>query len=70
MFQSKSGSKKTLLPSSPKYKTLKKKHEFNYMNSVFKQLKPHIIKKLYSQICEEENKYEKIKISFFIFRND
>ena len=50
MFQSKSKSKKTILPSSTTYKKLSKKKEFRNLNKYFKDLKLEIIKKFNRQI--------------------
>ena len=58
MFQSKSKSKKTILPSSRAYKQLSKKKEFRNLNRYFKDLKLEIIKKFNRQI----NIYVKQKV--------
>jgi len=58
MFQSKSKSKKTILPSSGTYKKLSQKKEFRNLNKYFKDLKFEIIKKFNKQI----NVYVKKKI--------
>ena len=58
MFQSKSKSKKTILPSSRAYKQLSKKKEFRNLNKYFKDLKLEIIKKFNRQI----NIYVKQKV--------
>ena len=58
MFQSKSKSKKTILPSSQTYKKLSKKKEFRNLNKYFKELKLEIVKKFSKQI----NSYVKQKI--------
>lgn len=50
MFQSKSQSKKTILPSSAKYKKLSKIKEFRELNKNFKKLKIQIISKFKEQI--------------------
>ena len=50
MFQSKSRSKKTILPSSSVYKNLSKNREFSDLNKYFKSLKLEIIKKFNRQI--------------------
>ena len=42
-FQSASQTKKTLLPSSSRYKKLNKNKSFKKINSIFKSLKPVII---------------------------
>lgn len=59
MFQSKSQSKKTILPSSPKYKKLSKIKEFRELNKNFENLKIQIISKFKHQIHE----YVKKKIN-------
>ena len=59
MFQSKSHSKKTLLPSSSKYKKLLKNKEFKILNKNFEKLKIQIVSKFNNQIDE----YVKKKIN-------
>ncbi len=59
MFQSRSQSKKTILPSSPTYKKLSKIKEFREINKSFKKLKIQIISKFSEQI----NQYVKKKIN-------
>lgn len=59
MFQSKSHSKKTLLPSSLKYKKLLKNKDFKTLNQNFEKLKLQIISKFKNQI----NEYVKKKIN-------
>ncbi len=49
-FQSTSGTKKTLLPKSSRYKKLEKNKNFKDLNKLFGDLKPHIIKKFDSSI--------------------
>ena len=59
MFQSESKSKKTILPSSIKYKKLLEAKEFRELNKSFKKLKLEIILKFQEQI----NQYVKKKIN-------
>jgi hypothetical protein len=56
MFQSKSHTKKTLLPSSSIYKEVNKKKNINNLNNLFKKLKPVIIKKFKDEIKKYVNK--------------
>ena len=56
MYQSKSKSKKTILPSSDTYKKLAKNKLFRMLNVHFKNLKPIIIKKFKKQIKIHVNK--------------
>jgi len=55
-FQSASQTKKTLLPSSSRYKKLNKNKNFNKINSIFKNLKPTIISKFKQSIKEHVSK--------------
>jgi len=50
LYQSKSRSKKTILPNSAIYKKLAKKNSFKSINSLFKKLQPVIVKKFKNQI--------------------
>lgn len=50
MFQSKSQTKKTLLPSSRLYKKFNNEKNINNLNKLFKKLKPFIIKKFKNEI--------------------
>lgn len=59
MYQSKSRSKKTLLPSSAKYKELYENNEFINFNKYFIRLKAQIISKFKNQI----NIYVKKKLN-------
>jgi len=59
MYQSKSQSKKTILPSSSEYKKLSQNREFKILNKIFKKLKTEIIAKFENQIT----KYVKKKIN-------
>ena len=45
LYQSKSKSKKTILPKSKNYKKLNNCKEFRNINLIFKKLKPTIVKK-------------------------
>ena len=56
MYQSKSKSKKTILPSSDTYKKLSKNKFFRMLNVYFKNLKPVITKKFDKQIRIHVNK--------------
>ena len=63
-FQSSSGTKKTLLPNSERYKKLEKNKIFRNFNKLFKYLKPHIIKKFEKPIKENvKKKYHRSKFS-------
>ena len=55
-FQSSSKTKKTLLPSSDRYKKLNKNKNFKKLNSLFKRLKPQIISKFRKAINENVEK--------------
>ena len=50
LYQSKSQSKKTVLPNSTIYKKLSKKKSFKDINFLFEKLKPVILKKFRDQI--------------------
>ncbi len=56
MYQSKSKSKKTILPNSSVYKKLDRNKLFNSVNSSFKKLKPTILKKFEKFIKLHVNK--------------
>ena len=63
-FQSVSQTKKTLLPSSSRYKKLNKNTNFKKLNSVFKSLKPQIVSKFKKSINRYvEKKYQNSKLS-------
>ena len=63
-FQSSSGTKKTLLPNSERYKKLEKNKIFRSFNKLFKDLKPHIIEKFEKPIKENvKKKYHRSKFS-------
>ena len=64
IYQSKSKSKKTLLPSSAKYKELYENNEFINFNKYFIRLKPQIISKFKNQIniyVKKKVEYKKLK---------
>lgn len=64
-FQSSSKTKKTLLPSSDRYKKLNKNKNFKKLNSLFKRLKPQIISKFRKAINENvEKKFQRSKLSY------
>jgi len=64
-FQSSSKTKKTLLPSSKRYKILTKDKNFKKINLLFKQLKPAIIKKFRKSIEEHViKKFQKSQLSY------
>ena len=56
LFQSKSKSKKTILPSSAIYKKLSKNEQFKILNKSFKYLKPIIVEKFKrnKKTCEKK----------------
>ena len=56
MFQSKSQTKKTLLPSSKLYRKVNSEKNINNLNNLFKKLKPIILKKFKSEIRKHVNK--------------
>tara|TARA_B110000211_G_scaffold230708_1_gene290728 strand:+ start:738 stop:1529 length:792 start_codon:yes stop_codon:yes gene_type:complete len=63
-FQSSSQTKKTLLPSSKRYKELNKNKNFKSINLLFKRLKPIIIKKFKDPIQNfVEKKFQNSKLS-------
>lgn len=63
-FQSTSGTKKTLLPKSYRYKKLEKNKNFKDLNNLFRDLKPYIIKKFDSSIKEYvKKKFHQSKFS-------
>ncbi len=63
-FQSSSGTKKTLLPNSKRYKILKRNKNFKDLNDLFKKLKPFVLKKFESSIKKHvRNKFHKAKFS-------
>ena len=65
VYQSKSKSKKTILPSSKDYKRLQRNKLFNKINYVFKKLKPLIIKKFKQEIKKNVNKeYHNSKLKY------
>ena len=64
-FQSASQTKKTLLPSSSRYKKLNKNKNFNKINSIFKNLKPAIISKFKQSIKEHvSKKFQNTRLSY------
>jgi hypothetical protein len=64
-FQSASQTKKTLLPSSSRYKTLNKNKNFKKINSIFKSLKPAIISKFKQSIKEHvSKKFQNTRLSY------
>lgn len=65
VYQSKSKTKKTILPSSAHYKILDKKKLFNQINKKFIKLKPIIIKKFDKYIKKFVNqKYQNSKLKY------
>ena len=65
MYQSKSKSKKTILPSSDTYKKLSKNKFFRMLNIYFENLKPVITKKFDKQIKIHVNKqYHQSKLKY------
>ena len=65
VYQSKSQTKKTILPSSKEYKTLEKNKLFKKVNHTFKKLKPIILKKFRDQIRDHVNKdYQNTKLKY------
>jgi|TARA_Y200000002_G_C22628613_1_gene641404 hypothetical protein len=63
-FQSASQTKKTLLPSSSRYKILNKNKNFKKINSIFRNLKPAIISKFKKSIKEHVvKKFQNTKLS-------
>lgn len=63
-FQSASQTKKTLLPSSRRYKILNKNKDFKKINSIFRNLKPAIISKFKKSIKEHVvKKFQNTKLS-------
>ena len=65
MFQSKSQTKKTLLPSSNLYKKIKNEKNINDLNNLFKKLKPVIIKKFKKEINKYVvEKFQKTKLNY------
>lgn len=64
-FQSKSKTKKTLLPSSNQYKLLCKNKAFKKINYLFKKIKPHVIQKFRVEIYKNvQKKYLNKKLKF------
>lgn len=64
-FQSASKTKKTLLPSSSRYKNLNKNKHFKKVNQIFRSIKPAVIAKFKNSINEYVNKkYQKSKLSY------
>lgn len=64
-FQSASQTKKTLLPSSSRYKSLNKNKHFRKINKIFEQIKPKVISKFRSSINKYvEKRFQKSKLSF------
>lgn len=64
-FQSSSQTKKTLLPSSNRYKTLNKNKNFKKINTIFKSLKPVIISKFKKSIKDHvAKKFHNTKLSY------
>ena len=64
-FQSSSKTKKTLLPSSNRYKILSKNRDFKKLNVLFKSLKSEIISKFKKSIKENvEKKFQNSKFSY------
>lgn len=64
-FQSKSKTKKTLLPSSKQYKKLIKNKHFKEVNAIFRKIKPVVIKKFNSEILKYVKKqYQNSKLKF------
>ena len=65
VYQSKSKSKKTILPNSKDYKKLQKNKSFNKINFIFKKLQPFIIKKFKQEIKKNVNKeYHNSKLKY------
>jgi len=65
LFQSKSKSKKTILPTSAIYKKLSKNKQFQILNDSFKNLKPLIVKKFDNEIKKYVKKgYRKEKLKY------
>ena len=65
LFQSKSKSKKTIMPNSMIYKKLNKNEQFNKLNSYFKKLQPLIIKKFSNEIKKYvKEEYRKKKLIY------
>ena len=60
-FQSASQTKKTLLPSSSRYKKLNRNINFKKLNSIFKKLKPQIVSKFKQSINRYVEKNIKIQ---------
>jgi hypothetical protein len=74
LYQSKSRTKKTLLPSSPTYKKLIKKKSFKEINFLFKKLQPVILKKFAKEIkkhvkTEHQNKKLNYHSSYSVMRS-
>ena len=64
-FQSKSKTKKTLLPSSKQYRKLRNNKYFCDLNSIFKKIKPAVIKKFESAInINVKKQYQKAKLKY------
>lgn len=64
-FQSVSQTKKTLLPTSSRYKKLNKNKNFKKINLIFKKLKPVIISKFKKSINEHvAKKFQNSKLSY------
>ena len=64
-FQSKSKTKKTLLPSSKQYKKLKINKSFKQLNLIFKKIKFIVLKKFERAIKNHVNKkYKSLKFDF------
>ena len=61
LYQSKSKSKKTILPKSKSYKKLNNCKEFRNINLIFKKLKPTIVKKFEKHINEYVKKNFSLK---------
>ena len=72
VYQSKSQTKKTVLPSSKEYKKLAKYRSFKKVNDVFQKLKPFILKKFENEIKKYVNKNFKnqTKVSLFVLNNE
>ena len=65
LFQSKSKSKKTILPSSAIYKKLSKNEQFKILNKSFKYLKPIIVEKFKKEIKKHvKKKYHNKKLKY------
>ncbi len=65
VYQSKSQTKKTILPNSKEYRTLAKNESFKKVNHIFKKLKPVILKKFKNQINMHVNeKYQNSRLKY------